>query len=72
MQLNLPPSPNFAQLLKHAIEQSEREIITWCLKHHGLNFSKSAIALGVDRKTLYNMCNRLGIKKENVFITEIK
>ena len=51
--------------LKEAREAVEREVITAALKDSKANLTLAATILGIDRKVLREIMERLGIKKEN-------
>lgn len=51
--------------LKEAREAVEREVISRALKDSGANLTLAATILGIDRKVLREIMERLGIKKEN-------
>ena len=51
--------------LKEAREAVEREVITAALKESKANLTLAATILGIDRKVLREIMERLGIKKEN-------
>ncbi len=55
------------QTLKHRLQQPERELIIATLKEHNWNRSKVAVALGVNRTTLYNK-----MKKYNILFHKLK
>lgn len=51
--------------LKEAREAVEREVIARALKDSGANLTLAATILGIDRKVLREVMERLGIKKED-------
>ncbi len=51
--------------LKEAREAVEREVISRALKDSGANLTLAATILGIDRKVLREIMERLGIKKED-------
>ena len=46
-----------------SLEEIQKKHIKKILEHTGWNISKAAIALGIDRMTLYNKINRYRLKK---------
>lgn len=51
--------------LKEAREAVERELISRTLKDSGANLTLAATILGIDRKVLREIMERIGLKKEN-------
>ena len=51
--------------LKEAREADEREVISRALKDSGANLTLAATILGIDRKVLREIMERLGLKKED-------
>ncbi len=51
--------------LKEAREAVERDVISRALKDSGANLTLAATILGIDRKVLREIMERLGLKKEN-------
>jgi len=49
--------------LKEAREKADREVILRVLKENNFNLTQSAADLGVSRPTLYELMDKLGIKK---------
>jgi two-component system NtrC family response regulator len=50
--------------LREAREKTEREIVLRALKHNNFNMAKSASDLGISRPNLYELMDKLGIRKE--------
>jgi two-component system NtrC family response regulator len=50
--------------LKEARESAEREVIQRALRRHTGKIAPAAIELGVSRPTLYELMDKLGIKRE--------
>ncbi len=50
--------------LKEAREAVERDMIQKALRKHGGKIAPAAAELGVSRPTLYELMDKLGIKKE--------
>jgi len=50
--------------LKEARESVEREMINKALRKHSGKIAPAAIDLGVSRPTLYELMDKLGIKRE--------
>ncbi|MDR3569035.1 MAG: PEP-CTERM-box response regulator transcription factor [Syntrophobacteraceae bacterium] len=53
-----------AMTLRQAREKTEREIVLRVLKQNNFNMAKSASELGVSRPNLYELIDKLGIRKE--------
>ena len=50
--------------LKEAREKTEREIVLRVLKQNNFNLARSASDLGISRPNLYELMDKLGIRKE--------
>jgi two-component system NtrC family response regulator len=62
--LELTKTTRFAGMgLKQAREELERELITQALSRTGMNISKAAGELGISRPALYELMEKLGIKR---------
>jgi two-component system NtrC family response regulator len=57
-----------ASTLKQARESVERELIQNTLKKHLGRISSAAAELGISRPTLYELMEKLGIKKTGAFV----
>jgi two-component system NtrC family response regulator len=49
--------------LKDAREALEREFVSRALARHNGNISQAALELGISRPTMYELMDRIGIKK---------
>ncbi len=58
------PSPNREGRLSTQLEDSEREAIRATLEAHDWRIARSASALGISRKTLWEKMRKLGLKRE--------
>jgi two-component system NtrC family response regulator len=58
-----PREPAFGPRLKDAREAVERQLIEHALRQHGGNIRAAAEGLGVSRPTLYELIERLGIRR---------
>ena len=57
------PDESERTTLKEAREKTDREVILRVLKENNFNLSQSAADLGISRPTLYELMEKLGIKK---------
>lgn len=63
--LELEASPKAGSMsLREAREKAEREIVARVLKQNNFNMAKSASDLGISRPNLYELIDKLGIRKE--------
>ena len=49
--------------LKEARERTDRELVLRVLQENKFNLAKSAVCLGISRPNLYDLMDKLGIKK---------
>ena len=49
--------------LKEARESLERDLVQQALRRHGGKISPAAVELGVSRPTLYELMDKLGLKR---------
>ena len=61
--LGVPPLPASTSL-KEARESVERELVLEALRKHGGKIAPAAIELGIARPTLYELMEKLGLRKE--------
>ena len=62
--LELEASPKLGRMtLREARERTDREIVLRVLKENDFNLARSAAALGISRPNLYDLMNKLEIKK---------
>jgi len=50
--------------LREAREKTDRELVLRVLKENNFNLAKSAANLGISRPNLYDLMEKLGIRKE--------
>lgn len=64
------PGKSARTTLREARERTDRELILQVLIENGYNLAKSAAELGISRPSLYDLMDKLGIKKPNGTKTE--
>jgi two-component system, NtrC family, response regulator len=64
LELAATPDPGAPKTLKEARDVVDRTMIVQAMRTHDGNISKMAAELGISRPTLYELMERLGIRKE--------
>ena len=63
--LELETNPKSGRMtLREAREKTDRELVLRVLKENNFNLARSAGNLGISRPNLYELMEKLGIKKE--------
>jgi two-component system NtrC family response regulator len=63
LQLQVDAAETLPLNMKQVREDAERKAILRALNHCGENISEAAVTLGITRPTLYNLIEKLGIKR---------
>jgi two-component system NtrC family response regulator len=63
LELDAQSRPN-KMTLREAREKTDREVVVRVLKENNFNLAKSAAHLGISRPNLYELMDKLGIRKE--------
>ena len=64
LELGHLPSAGSSRTLKEAREQAERDLVELVLQRNNGQISSTALELGISRPTLYELMQKLGIKRE--------
>jgi two-component system NtrC family response regulator len=64
LELNAPSGARTAHTLQEAREAVEREMVEQALRRHNGKVSAAAAGLGISRPTLYELMEKLGIRKK--------
>jgi len=64
LELNGSAAPFRGASLKDARESVEREMVQRALRKHGGKMAPAAVELGISRPTLYELMDKLGMKRE--------
>jgi two-component system NtrC family response regulator len=64
LELESPSAAPATLNLKEAREAVEREVINRALRKHGGKITSAAAEMGISRPTLYELMEKLGLKKE--------
>jgi two-component system NtrC family response regulator len=67
LDLNGNLAPTHGGTLKGAREAVEREMVQKALRKHGGKIAPAAVELGISRPTLYELMEKLGIKREDIY-----